>query len=192
MYLSKLEAQLVTSTLSENILWGDSGEQSQNFDFGISQTLILYARSIFSKGSHLLEILRWKLFFMKTLSKLGDLTVYPYLSLNPEPPHQWWHIVLKTFKQFYRHILGCYIKVDSALSASQQRALQLRVWRRFRFRREKRNQSENLVVLGSKKMYIFVFFALMWTSKNMKQKRTGYKQNKAKQSKRNEKEPKNC
>ncbi len=60
MYLSKLEAQLVTSTLSENILWGDSGVHSQNFDFGISLTLILYARS---QGSHQLEILREKNIF---------------------------------------------------------------------------------------------------------------------------------
>ena len=78
MYLSKLEAQLVTSTLSEKLLWGDSGVQNQNFDFGISWTLILYARSIFLQGSHLLEILRKKIFFVKTLSKLGALTVYPY------------------------------------------------------------------------------------------------------------------
>jgi hypothetical protein len=76
MYLSKLEAQLVTSTLSEKILWGDSGVPNQNFDIGISQTLILYARSIFLQGSHLLEILRKKIFFVKTLSKLGALTVF--------------------------------------------------------------------------------------------------------------------
>ncbi len=63
MYLSKLDAPLVTSTLSEKLLWGDSGVQNQNFDFGISWTLILYARSIFSQGSHLLEILREKNIF---------------------------------------------------------------------------------------------------------------------------------
>ncbi len=63
MYLSKLDAQLVTSTLSEKILGGNSGVQYQNFDFGISRTLILYARSIFSQGSHLPEILREKNIF---------------------------------------------------------------------------------------------------------------------------------
>jgi hypothetical protein len=35
MYLSKLETQLVTSTLSEKFLYRDSGVQNQKFDFGI-------------------------------------------------------------------------------------------------------------------------------------------------------------
>jgi hypothetical protein len=35
LYQSKLEALLVTSTLSEKFLCGDSGVQNQNFDFGI-------------------------------------------------------------------------------------------------------------------------------------------------------------
>ncbi len=63
MYLLKLEAQLVTSTLSEKNLWWDSGLQNQNFDFGVSY--ILYARSIFSQRSHLLETLRKKIFLWK-------------------------------------------------------------------------------------------------------------------------------
>ncbi len=62
-------------TLGKKIV-GDPGVQNQNFEFGISGTLILYARSIFSQGSHLLEILGEKIFFVKTLSKLGALTVY--------------------------------------------------------------------------------------------------------------------
>ena len=49
--------------------------QNKNFNFGITKTLILHARSIFFKGGHPTKIWRKKIFFMKTLSKLGALTV---------------------------------------------------------------------------------------------------------------------
>jgi hypothetical protein len=50
--------------------------QNKNFDIGTLQTWILHARSIFFKGGHPTKIWRKKIFFMKTLSKLGALTVY--------------------------------------------------------------------------------------------------------------------
>jgi hypothetical protein len=75
LYLSKLAAQMVTSTSSENLFYQRYGVQNQNFDFKTSKTLILHARSIFFKGAHLTKLWSKKIFFMKTLSKLGALTV---------------------------------------------------------------------------------------------------------------------
>jgi hypothetical protein len=59
--------------------------QNKNFNFGTTKTLILHARSIFFRGGHLTKIWSKKIFFMKTLSKLGALTVpgiFKLLSIN--------------------------------------------------------------------------------------------------------------
>jgi hypothetical protein len=48
------------------------------FNFGTLKTLILHAWSIFFKGGHSTKKWRKKIFFMKTLSKLGALTVLLY------------------------------------------------------------------------------------------------------------------
>ncbi len=78
LYLSKLAAQMVTSTPSENLSLHLYEHQNENFNFGTLKTLILHARSIFFKGGHPKKIWRKKIFFMKTLSKLGALTVICY------------------------------------------------------------------------------------------------------------------
>ena len=75
LYLSKLAAQMVTSTPSENLSLHLYESQNKNFNFGTLKTLILDTRSIFFKGGHPTKIWRKKIFFMKTLSKLGALTV---------------------------------------------------------------------------------------------------------------------
>ncbi len=75
LYLSKLAAQMVTLTPSENISLHLYECQNKNFNFGTLKTFILHARSIFFKGGHPAKIWRKKIFFMKTLSKLGALTV---------------------------------------------------------------------------------------------------------------------
>jgi hypothetical protein len=75
LYLSKLAAQMVTSTSSENLFYQRYGFQNQNFDFKTTKTLILHAWSIFFKGAYLTKLWSKKIFFMKTLSKLGALTV---------------------------------------------------------------------------------------------------------------------
>ncbi len=75
LYLSKLAAQMVTSTPSESLPLHLNESQNKNFNFGTLKTLILHARSIFFKGGHPTKIWRKKIFFMKTLSKLGALTV---------------------------------------------------------------------------------------------------------------------
>ncbi len=75
LYLSRLAAQMVTSTPSENLSLHLYESQNKNFNFGTWKTLILHARSIFFKGGHPTKIWRKKIFFMKTLSKLGALTV---------------------------------------------------------------------------------------------------------------------
>jgi hypothetical protein len=72
---------MVTSTPSENLSLHLYEYQSTNFNFDTLKTLILHARSIFFKGGHPTKIRRKKIFFMKTLSKLGALTVPP-----PVPP----------------------------------------------------------------------------------------------------------
>jgi hypothetical protein len=51
LYLSKLAAQMVTSTPSENLSLHLYEAQNKNFKFGTTRTLILHARSIFFKGS---------------------------------------------------------------------------------------------------------------------------------------------
>ncbi len=76
LYLSMLETQMVTSTPSENLALRLYDAQNQTFKFGTTKTLILHTRSIFFKGGHLTKIWSKKIFFMKTLSKLGALTVY--------------------------------------------------------------------------------------------------------------------
>jgi hypothetical protein len=75
LYLSKLAAQMVTSTPSETLPLHLYESQNKNFDFGTLKTLILHARSIFFKGGHPANKCRKKIFFMKTLSKLGALRV---------------------------------------------------------------------------------------------------------------------
>ncbi len=47
LYLSKLAAQMVTSTPSENLSLHLYESQNKNFNFGTLKTLILHARSIF-------------------------------------------------------------------------------------------------------------------------------------------------
>jgi hypothetical protein len=76
MYLSKLAAQMVTSTAPKNVVGKPYEIQNENFDFCSSQTLILYNRSIFFKGGSPKKIWSKNLFFMKTLSKLGALLVH--------------------------------------------------------------------------------------------------------------------
>jgi hypothetical protein len=77
LYLSKLAAQMVTSTPSENRSLHLYESKDKIYNFGTLKTLILHvhARSIFFKGGHPTKIWRKKIFFMKTLSKLGALTV---------------------------------------------------------------------------------------------------------------------
>ncbi len=76
LYLSKFAAQMVTSTPLDYLSLHFYESQNKNFNFGTTMTLILHARSIFFKGGHLTKIWRKKIFFMKTLSKLGVLTVF--------------------------------------------------------------------------------------------------------------------
>ena len=71
----EVEAQMVTSTPSENLSLEFYEAQNKNFKFGATKTLILHTRSVFFKGGHLTKIWSKKIFFMKTLSKLGALTV---------------------------------------------------------------------------------------------------------------------
>jgi hypothetical protein len=75
LYLSKLAAQMVTWTPSKNLSLHLNEHQNKNFNFETLKTLILHAQSIFFKGGHQTKIRRKKIFFMKTLSKLGALTV---------------------------------------------------------------------------------------------------------------------
>ncbi len=76
LYMSKLETQMVTSTPSENLSLQLYKAQNQNFNFGIAKALILHNQSIFFTWGHLTKIWSKKIFFTKTLSKLGALTVY--------------------------------------------------------------------------------------------------------------------
>ncbi len=75
LYLSKLAAQMVTSTPLENLSLQLYESHNQNFNFGNSKTLILHTRSIIFRRGHLTKMWSKKLFFMETLSKLGALTV---------------------------------------------------------------------------------------------------------------------
>ncbi len=52
LYLSKLAAQMVTSTPSENLSLHLYESQNKNFNFGTLKTLILHAPSIFFRGGH--------------------------------------------------------------------------------------------------------------------------------------------
>jgi hypothetical protein len=56
LYLSKLEAQMVTSTPSEKLSLQLYEAQNKTFKLGITKTLILHTRSIFFKGGHLTKI----------------------------------------------------------------------------------------------------------------------------------------
>jgi hypothetical protein len=76
LYLSKLATQMVTSTPLENLSLLLYEPQNKYFNFGTTKTLILHAWSIFFRGGHITKIWSKKIFFMKTLSKLGALTVY--------------------------------------------------------------------------------------------------------------------
>ncbi len=84
LYLSKLAAQMVTSTPLENLSLLLYEPQNKNFNFGTTKTLILHARSIFFRGDHITKIWSTKIFFMKTLSKLGALTGTVYQLLSKE------------------------------------------------------------------------------------------------------------
>jgi hypothetical protein len=75
LYMSKLAAQMVTSTPLENLSLHLYESRNKNFNFGTTKTLILHARSIFFKEGHLTKIWSKKIFCMKTLSKLGALAV---------------------------------------------------------------------------------------------------------------------
>jgi hypothetical protein len=79
--MSKLAAQRVTSTPLENLSLHLYEFQNENFNFGTTKTLILHAWWIFFKRGRLTEIWSKKIFFMKTLSKLGALTVCKYMSV---------------------------------------------------------------------------------------------------------------
>jgi hypothetical protein len=96
--LSKLAARMVTSTSSENLFYQRFELQNQNFDFETTKTLILHAWSIFFKGAHLAKLWSKKIFFMKSLSKLGALTVN-YKLLEPEKNGFWreFHQVVQLF-----------------------------------------------------------------------------------------------
>jgi hypothetical protein len=71
---------MVTSTPSENLSLHLYKSQNKIFYFGTMKTLILHAR-FFLKGGHLTKTRRIKIFSMKTLSKLGALTVAVMLHL---------------------------------------------------------------------------------------------------------------
>jgi hypothetical protein len=88
--MSKLAAQMVTSTSLENLSLHLYESQNKNLNFGTAKTLILDARSIFFKRGHLTKIESKKIFFMKTLSKLGALTVLTnFKNANWNPPQNY-------------------------------------------------------------------------------------------------------
>ncbi len=65
LYLSKIAAQMVTSTFSGNLFYQRFKFENKNFDFKTTKTLILDAWSIFFKGAHLTKLwskkyLPWK------------------------------------------------------------------------------------------------------------------------------------
>ncbi len=67
MYLPKLETHLVTSTLSEKILYGDSGVQNQkNWFWHFIDLDFIWTVDFFTK----------KIFLLETQSKLGALMVF--------------------------------------------------------------------------------------------------------------------
>ena len=83
LYMSKLEAQMVTSTPSENLSLQLYEARNKTFKFGTTKTLILHTGWIFFKGGHLTKIWTKKIFFMKTLSKSGAVRLYQNVT-NPE------------------------------------------------------------------------------------------------------------
>jgi hypothetical protein len=87
LYPSKLEAQMVTSTPSGNLSLQFYEAQNKNFNFGTAKTLVLHTWSIFFKGGTLTKIWSEKIFFMKTLSKLGAVRLYQ----NVTNPENWVH-----------------------------------------------------------------------------------------------------
>ncbi len=100
LYLSKLATQMVISTPLENLSLLLYEPQNKNFNFSTTKTLILHARSIFFRGGHITKIWSKKIFFMKTLSKLGALTVLdtrqnkkyihrPRGDQDDDPSHGW-------------------------------------------------------------------------------------------------------
>jgi hypothetical protein len=70
-----IAAQMVTSTSLENLFYLLCELLKQNFDLDTTKTLILHVWSIFFNGVHLTKLWSKQIFFMKTLSKLGALTV---------------------------------------------------------------------------------------------------------------------
>jgi hypothetical protein len=88
LYLSKLATQMVTSTPLENLSLLLYEPQNKNFNFGTTKTLILHARSIFFRRGHITKIWSKKIFFMKTLSKLGALTVVISARLKYKRDHR--------------------------------------------------------------------------------------------------------
>jgi hypothetical protein len=75
LYLSKLAAQMVTSTPSENLFYYLYELQNQIFYLENAKIWILHAWSIFFKKAQLTKLWSKKIFSLKTLSKLGALTV---------------------------------------------------------------------------------------------------------------------
>ncbi len=71
----EVRSQMVTSTPPGNLSLQFYEAQNKNFNFGTTKTLILHTRSIFFKGGHITKIWSKTIYFMKTLSKLGALTV---------------------------------------------------------------------------------------------------------------------
>jgi hypothetical protein len=70
--------------------------------------------------------------------------------------------------------------------------MEFRVPPLFYFGSEIKIEAKMFFCLEANKMHDLACFALQQNSNNLKQKRTGKKQNEAKKSMRNEKQPKNC
>ena len=71
-----IAAQMVTSTSLENLFYLLCELLKQNFDLDTTKTLILHVWfGFFFNGVHLTKLWSKKIFFMKTLSKLGALTI---------------------------------------------------------------------------------------------------------------------
>jgi hypothetical protein len=81
LYLSKLATQMVTLTPLENLSLLLYEPQNKNFNYATTKSLILHTLSIFFRGGHITKIWSKKIFFMKTLSKLGALTVTIYIKV---------------------------------------------------------------------------------------------------------------
>jgi hypothetical protein len=79
MYLSKLASQLVTSTPWEMFLWADDGVHQSKFWFWHFKVPNFIHPVEFFKRVPAIKNIEKKIFFVKTLSKLGALTVCPWL-----------------------------------------------------------------------------------------------------------------